>query len=202
MNWWIYTTTGAHSFEDEKAIRRSAVHLSRSLHHHPERSRAAAEAIASRQRDRSASGACRKFIKKGRGHTHDGHAAISRVRNPHYVRNHRRPPSSRPPHPGGKSSMPASRTMGTATGSWSPIKPYPLQSGEGIETVLSNEDQFTVIQHVVNVLASPRHMRPVHLYRQGRLSFVPEGPTPSGSVAYRQVLAGLFAPQKPTALPH
>jgi hypothetical protein len=38
---------------------------------------------------------------------------------------------------------------------------YPLQSGKGIETILSNEDQLETVQQVLNVLSTAKHVRPV-----------------------------------------
>jgi len=59
----IYTATGAHSFSDEQAIRRATGDASDSVHHDAERARAAAEGVASRRRDRSGCGACRRSTR-------------------------------------------------------------------------------------------------------------------------------------------
>jgi hypothetical protein len=77
---------------------------------------------------------------------------------------------------------------------------YPLQSGKGIETILSNEDQLETVQQVLNVLSTAKHVRPV-VYNDKELSFVPESDA-FGIGVYRHLLTGLFAQQKVTALPH
>lgn len=77
---------------------------------------------------------------------------------------------------------------------------YPLQSGNGIETILSNEDQLETVQQVLNVLSTAKHVRPV-VYTDKELSFVPESDA-FGIGVYRHLLTGLFAQQKVAALPH
>ncbi|MGD1073771.1 MAG: hypothetical protein ABSB15_26975 [Bryobacteraceae bacterium] len=77
---------------------------------------------------------------------------------------------------------------------------YPLQSGIGIETILSNEDQLETVQHVLNVLSRAKHVRPV-VYTDQELSFVPESEA-FGISTYRHLLTGLFAQQKVATLPH
>jgi hypothetical protein len=80
---------------------------------------------------------------------------------------------------------------------------YPLQSGTGIETILSNENQIETVRHVLAVLSKAKHVRPV-VYTDRELSYVPE-PDAAGIGAYRQLLNGLFTQlpdQKVTALPH
>jgi len=72
---------------------------------------------------------------------------------------------------------------------------YPLQSGPGIETVLSGEGQIETLRHVLLVLSKAKHVRPV-VYLDKELSFVPEQDA-VGIGAYRQLLAGLFENQFP-----
>jgi hypothetical protein len=81
---------------------------------------------------------------------------------------------------------------------------YPLQSGNGIETVISNESQIETLRHVLFVLSRAKHVRPV-VYTDNELSFVPEQDA-VGITAYRQLLSGLFEKQLPgqkiNTIPH
>ena len=82
---------------------------------------------------------------------------------------------------------------------------YPLQSGPGIETILSNESQIDTVRHVLRVLSNDKRVRPV-VYLDNELSYVPEADAP-GVGAYRQLLSGIFdklliAGQKPQTIPH
>src|SRR5947209_8448926 len=70
---------------------------------------------------------------------------------------------------------------------------YPLQSGPGIETILSNENQIDTLRHVLFTLSRAKHVRPV-VYVDNELSFVPEQDA-VGITAYRQLLTGLFEKQ-------
>lgn len=64
---------------------------------------------------------------------------------------------------------------------------YPLQSGPGIETIVSNDDQITTLRYVVAALRRQKHVRPV-IYTDNELKFVPEADAP-GIGAYRQELS-------------
>jgi hypothetical protein len=81
---------------------------------------------------------------------------------------------------------------------------YPLQSGPGIETVLSNEGQIETLRHVLRTLSKSKHVRPV-VFVDNELSFVPEQDA-AGIGAYRQLLSGLFEShfpgQKVNTIPH
>ncbi len=77
---------------------------------------------------------------------------------------------------------------------------YPLQSGPGIETILSNESQIDTVRHVLNVLSKDKRVRPV-VYLDKELNFVPEE-SAIGISAYRQLLTGLFTTRQPVPLPH
>jgi hypothetical protein len=81
---------------------------------------------------------------------------------------------------------------------------YPLQSGPGIETILSNESQIETVRHVLTALSRVQHVRPV-VYTDKELSFVAEDDA-VGISAYRQLLTGLFEKflpdQKIAAMPH
>jgi hypothetical protein len=81
---------------------------------------------------------------------------------------------------------------------------YPLQSGTGIETILSNESQIETVRHTLVTLSKFQHVRPV-VYTDRELSFVGEDDA-VGISAYRQLLTGLFEKllpdQKVTSIPH
>jgi hypothetical protein len=72
---------------------------------------------------------------------------------------------------------------------------YPLQSGAGIETVVSTESQVETLRHVLFALSKANHVRPV-VYLDNELSYVPEQDA-VGITAYRQLLTGLFEKQLP-----
>lgn len=81
---------------------------------------------------------------------------------------------------------------------------YPLQSGPGIQTILSNESQVDTVRHVLAVLSRAKHVRPV-VYTDQELSVVPEEDA-VGISAYRQLLNGVFESglpgQKTLTMPH
>ncbi len=81
---------------------------------------------------------------------------------------------------------------------------YPLQSGPGIETILSNENQIETLRHVLTSLAKAPHVRPV-VFTDRELSFVGEQDA-VGIGAYRQLLAGIFESKLPgmkiNTIPH
>jgi hypothetical protein len=77
---------------------------------------------------------------------------------------------------------------------------YPLQSGTGIVTIDTGEDQLQVAQAVLAALAKSRHVRPV-VYLDAELPFVPEKDAP-GIKAYRDRLKALLKGRAVTALPH
>jgi len=72
---------------------------------------------------------------------------------------------------------------------------YPLQSGPGIETVVSNENQIEALRHVLFSLSKAKHVRPV-VYTDNELRFVPEQDA-VGISAYRQLLSGLLEQHLP-----
>jgi len=75
---------------------------------------------------------------------------------------------------------------------------YPLQSGPGIETILSSENQIATVRAVMASVARARHVRPVvHIDRE--LAYVPEADAP-GIGAYRQELAAIVP--NPDTLSH
>jgi hypothetical protein len=77
---------------------------------------------------------------------------------------------------------------------------YPLQSGPGIETIATGEDQGKVVQAVLSALGKSRHVRPV-IFLDAELPFVPERDAP-GITSYREELKTLLKGHPTTSLPH
>ena len=72
---------------------------------------------------------------------------------------------------------------------------YPLQSGPGIETILSNDSQIETVRHVLTVLSKDPHVRPI-VYTDKEMAYVPEEEA-TGIGAYRQLLTGVFDSRLP-----
>ncbi|MBV8673243.1 MAG: hypothetical protein JOZ33_07395 [Acidobacteriaceae bacterium] len=70
---------------------------------------------------------------------------------------------------------------------------YPLQTSPGIETIVVDADQLTVIGQVIDDLRDAKHVRAV-VYTDSELSFVPEQDA-KGVGAYREALAKLLSSQ-------
>jgi hypothetical protein len=77
---------------------------------------------------------------------------------------------------------------------------YPAQSRQGIETIVADEEQTTVLQHVLSVVGKCKHIRP-NIYIDEELKFVREKEAP-GVDSYRKMLADLFSRQQVRVLPH
>lgn len=77
---------------------------------------------------------------------------------------------------------------------------YPAQANEGIETILANEEQTTVLDSVVEILSSCRHVTPT-VYTDKELQFIPEQDTP-GIASFRKRLAEILRPYAVSSLPH
>jgi hypothetical protein len=77
---------------------------------------------------------------------------------------------------------------------------YPLQSGEGIETVATWADNLTVLKTVLLQLNASKHVRPV-IYLDSELPFVAETDAP-GIMAYRSELKAIFMDRAAKSLPH
>ena len=77
---------------------------------------------------------------------------------------------------------------------------YPAQSRDGIETLVTHEDQLTVVKGVLDALAKAKHIRPV-VYLDSELPHVPEADA-GGIGQYRTDLAKLLGDRKPRSLPH
>jgi len=67
---------------------------------------------------------------------------------------------------------------------------FPFQISPGIETLVSNEDHFAVLEKVLAALDKSRHVKP-HVWLDKELDFVPEELSP-GADACRGRLAGLL----------
>ena len=63
---------------------------------------------------------------------------------------------------------------------------YPLQSSPGIETISTDADQLTVLDHVLNAIKSSKHVRPI-VHTDKELQFVDEHYAP-GVEQYRKDL--------------
>lgn len=68
---------------------------------------------------------------------------------------------------------------------------FPLQTSPGIETLISREDHFAVLEKVLAALDGSRHVKP-HIWLDKELGFVPEAMAP-GADAVRARLASLLA---------
>jgi hypothetical protein len=77
---------------------------------------------------------------------------------------------------------------------------YPAQSRQGIETIVANDEQTTVLARTFEILRQYKHIKPT-IYTDGELRFVPEGDAP-GVTSYRKQLSLLFTNNKVRALPH
>ncbi len=67
---------------------------------------------------------------------------------------------------------------------------YPAQSRDGIETIVSNADQFQVLQTVMAAIERSKHVRPI-VYTDRELNAVAESDAPGISV-YREQLAAFL----------
>jgi hypothetical protein len=77
---------------------------------------------------------------------------------------------------------------------------YPLQSGPGIETIATGEEQAKVVKAVLAALGKSRHVRPVILL-DAELPYVAERDAP-GITSYREELKTLLKGHNITSLPH
>ena len=77
---------------------------------------------------------------------------------------------------------------------------YPVQSREGIETVVSNASELDVLKEVLDDLSSSQHVRPV-AYTDRELAYIDESDAP-GVTAYRNELASLLPDAQSNAQLH
>ena len=77
---------------------------------------------------------------------------------------------------------------------------YPAQSKPGIETIVVGEDQIPVVQKVLDVIVTARHVR-ANVYTDRELSFVAENDAPGIEDYRRQLDAELYG-SRVLELPH
>jgi hypothetical protein len=77
-------------------------------------------------------------------------------------------------------------------------KAFPAESAPGIETIYTNEDQFTVIKYTLRQINATSHVRPV-IYTDREFQYVP-AQYARGVVAYRDSLQKLLGPATLTML--
>lgn len=77
---------------------------------------------------------------------------------------------------------------------------YPYQSRDGIETVIANADQITVLQRVLGQISNSKHVR-ADIYTDSELGSVTNSDAP-GISAFRQSLAKILAGQTATSIIH
>jgi hypothetical protein len=77
---------------------------------------------------------------------------------------------------------------------------YPAQTRPGIETVVTHEDQLTVVKCVLEQFEKAKHIRPI-VYLDQELNYVTESDA-AGIEAYRTALTKLIGTRKTMPLPH
>jgi|SRR5947209_5057071 len=77
---------------------------------------------------------------------------------------------------------------------------YPAQSRQAIETIVADEEQARVLQHVLGHVHACEHIQP-NIYVDAELKFVREQDAP-GVDAYRRTLGELVKGHELRALPH
>jgi hypothetical protein len=77
---------------------------------------------------------------------------------------------------------------------------YPWQSSEGIQTLVTGTDQFSVVKEVLSALGRAPHVKP-RIYLDAELPSVPEAEAP-GVTRYRDELRRTLPQQAFASLPH
>jgi len=77
---------------------------------------------------------------------------------------------------------------------------YPAQSSQGVETIVTGEEQTTVLSRAFAILRQCRHIKPT-IYTDAEMKFVPEEDAP-GISSYRKQLGDLLKEYEVRALPH
>lgn len=77
---------------------------------------------------------------------------------------------------------------------------YPLQSGQGIETIWTDGDQLSTVKAVLAELKKWKHVQPL-VYLDKELQFVGEKEAP-GVTSYRNSLAKILRGSSPTTMLH
>jgi RbsD / FucU transport protein family len=77
---------------------------------------------------------------------------------------------------------------------------YPAQTRQGVETIVANEEQTTVLSRALAILGGCRHIKPT-IYTDKELRFVSEQDA-TGITTYRQQLESLLEGNQMHSLPH
>lgn len=77
---------------------------------------------------------------------------------------------------------------------------YPAQSKDGIETIVANADQMSVLRGVMNILSHAKHVTPI-VYLDQELQFLDDKECP-GIEVYRQQLDAMLMGKQPQRLLH
>lgn len=77
---------------------------------------------------------------------------------------------------------------------------YPAQSKQGIETIVADDEQTTVLERAFAILRECKHVKPT-IYTDEELRFVPEKDAP-GVTTYREQLAGLLTGYEASSVRH
>jgi L-fucose mutarotase/ribose pyranase (RbsD/FucU family) len=77
---------------------------------------------------------------------------------------------------------------------------YPAQSKDGIETIVTGEDQLHVVQYVLDAIDSAAHVH-ANVYADKELAFVPENDAP-GIAEYRAGLEAVLRGARVQYIPH
>ena len=77
---------------------------------------------------------------------------------------------------------------------------YPAQSRAGIETVVANADQLTVLKAVLQMIGDSKHVQPI-IYLDKELASLHDSEVP-GISTYKQQLQGLTRGREPQSLLH
>jgi L-fucose mutarotase/ribose pyranase (RbsD/FucU family) len=77
---------------------------------------------------------------------------------------------------------------------------YPAQSKDGIETIVADADQMTVLRGVMNILSHAKHVTPI-VYLDQELQFLNEKECP-GIDVYRQQVDAMLLGKQPQRLLH
>jgi RbsD/FucU transport protein family protein len=77
---------------------------------------------------------------------------------------------------------------------------YPAQTRQGVETIVADEEQTTVLSRALAILGACRHIKPT-IYTDKELQFVSEQDA-TGITAYRQQLESLLDGRQMHFVPH
>src|SRR5512146_1430314 len=77
---------------------------------------------------------------------------------------------------------------------------YPAQSRGGIETIVADAEQTTVLERALDLIGQCNHIKPT-IFTDKELALVPESDAP-GVTSYREQLAKLLSGHEASVLPH